>query len=190
MRRIIHYVHSSVDGHIDGPGDAFDWAALGPELARYSYALEDRTDALLYGRVVWGWMSSYWPTADEVSDDEHDRAYAPRWRKAQKIVISRTLTDPGHDARVVGRRDLRAEVEALKAEPGGDLLLMGGSGAANALTALGLVDEYHVAVHPVVLGGGRPLFVPGLDRLPLELVGSTPCDGRTVVLQYRPAGRA
>jgi dihydrofolate reductase len=189
MRKIIHYVHSSLDGYIEGPGGAFDWAALGPDLARYAYALEDRTDALLYGRAVWEFMSAYWPTADEVSDDPHDRAYAPRWRKAQKIVVSRTLTDPSWDARVVGRDDLAVEAAALKSEPGGDLLLMGGAGAAGALTALGLVDEYHVVVHPVVLGGGRPLFAPGTDRLALDLVGSTPCDGRTVVLRYRPASR-
>jgi dihydrofolate reductase len=185
MRKIIHFVHISLDGYINGPGGAFDWPVLGPELAQYAYGLEERTDALVYGRVVWTMMSSYWPNADEVSDHPHDRAYAPRWRKAQKMIISRSLTDPGWDARVLGRDDLGAEVAALKAEPGGDLLLMGGAVAAGALTELGLVDEHHVAVHPVVLGGGQPLFAPGRDRLGLDLIGTTTCDDRAVVLQYR-----
>jgi dihydrofolate reductase len=185
MRKIIHAVHISLDGYINGPGGAFDWPELGPELARYAYDLEERTDAIIYGRIVWEMMASYWPTADADSPDEHDRIYAPRWRKAQKMVISRTLRDPGWDARVLGRDDLGAEVAALKAEPGGDLLLMGGAVAAGALTELGLVDEHHVAVHPVVLGGGQPLFAPGIDRIGLELIGSTTCDERTVVLKYR-----
>jgi dihydrofolate reductase len=189
MRKLIHFVHTSLDGYINGPGGAFDWPVLGPELAQYAYDLEDRSDAMLYGRVVWEMMSSYWPNADEVSDDPHDRTYAPRWRKARKLVISRTLDDDlGWGARVIGRTDLAGDVAALKAEPGtGDLLLMGGSVAAAALTGAGLVDEYHVGVQPVVLGGGQPLFAPGVDRLHLELIGSTPCDGRTVVLQYRRA---
>jgi len=187
MRKIIHYVHVSLDGYVNGPGGAFDWAQLGPELAQYSYGLEDRTGALLYGRAVWEMMSSYWPTVEEHSDHPHDLAYAPRWRKTEKIVISRTLADGPWRERVVGRRDLAAEVAELKAEPGADLLLMGGARAAAALAGLGQVDEHHVAVHPVVLGGGQPLFAPGTERFGLELVESTPCDGRTVVLRYRRA---
>jgi dihydrofolate reductase len=180
MRKILHYVHMSLDGYINGPGGAFDWAELGPELARYSYALEDRTDTLLYGRAVWDMMSSYWPTADQDSDHPHTLAYAPRWREQPKVVVSRTLTGADWNTRIVRVED----VEKLKAESGADILLMGGARMANALTALGLVDEFHVTVHPVVLGGGQPLWPAGRDRLKLDLLEQTPCDGRTVVLRY------
>jgi dihydrofolate reductase len=185
MRKLIHFVHTSLDGYINGPGGAFDWPVLGPELAQYAYVLEDRADAMVYGRVVWEMMSSYWPTADEGAADEHDRIYAPRWRKAEKLVISRTLDgELGWGTRAIGRTDLAGDIAALKAAGDGDLLLMGGSVAAAALRELGLVDELHVGVHPVVLGGGQPLFAPGVDRRHLELVGSRTCDARTVVLEY------
>jgi dihydrofolate reductase len=185
MRKIIHFVHTSLDGYINGPGGAFDWPVLGPELAQYAYDLEDRTDALLYGRVVWGWMEAYWPTADEVEGGPHEKIYAPRWRKAEKIVISRTLRESQWATRIIGRDDLAGDVAALKAEPGGDIVLMGGATAAAAVNAAGLLDEVHVAVHPVVLGGGQPLFAVGTERQHLELIGTTTCDARTVVLQYR-----
>jgi dihydrofolate reductase len=132
-------------------------------------------------------MSSYWPTADEVEGGPHELTYAPRWRKAEKIVISRTLRESEWATRIIGHDDLAADVTALKAGPGGDITLMGGATAAAALTAAGLLDEVHVAVHPVVLGGGQPLFAVGTERQHLELIGTTTCDARTVVLQYRKA---
>lgn len=182
MRKIIWFVHTSVDGFIDGPGGAFDWASLGPELAEYSYALDARAESLMYGRGVWEMMSGYWPNAESISDHPHDLKYAPLWRVKPKVVVSRTVETTEWNTRVVQVED----VEALKQEPGGDLLLMGGSALAAALTERGLIDEYHVAIHPVVLGGGRPLFAREADRLKLTLAGSTPCDGQIVVLDYRP----
>lgn len=64
MRKIIYWVHVSLDGHISGPNGEFDWPVFGPELARYSHEENDRVDTFLYGRVVWDLMSSYWPNAD------------------------------------------------------------------------------------------------------------------------------
>ena len=183
MRKILHYVHMSLDGYINGPGGAFDWAELSPELGRYSDSLSARTDTLLYGRAVWDMMSSYWPTLPPEADDAHDQAYAPRWLSTPKVVVSNTLTEADWNTRVIRIDD----VEKLKAEPGGDILLMGGARLANSLTERGLIDEYHVCVAPVVLGGGQPLWPAGRDRLKLDLVEQTPCDGRVVVLRYRSA---
>jgi dihydrofolate reductase len=147
--------------------------------------LTDRADAFLYGRKVWELMSWYWPRVDQISQDPHDVAFAPVWARTPKIVISRTLETAEYGARVIGR-DLAAEVAELKAQPGADLLLTGGAGAAAALTELGLVDEYQVVVHPVVLGGGSPVF-PGKERLDLRLTGTRGFDGRSVLLRYERA---
>ena len=89
-------------------------------------------------------------------------------------------------ARVI-RCDLQAEVTALKAQPGADLLLTGGASLAAALTDLGLVDEYHIAVHPVVLGGGRKLFAEPKQRLNLRAENSNLLDGQVVVTSYKLA---
>ncbi|MQA09957.1 MAG: dihydrofolate reductase [Pseudonocardiaceae bacterium] len=188
MRKILYWVHSSLDGYINGPNGEFDWPAVGPELFEYSYGLNDRVDTFLYGRVVWDLMSGYWPHAESMSDDEHDLKFAPVWRATPKIVFSRTLGEAGWGARVING-NVADEVTALKQQPGKDLLLTGGSGLAATLTDLGLIDEYHITIHPVVLGGGKPLFPAPADCLNLRLTESRTFDGKSVLLRYEPAER-
>ncbi|WP_217254470.1 dihydrofolate reductase family protein [Streptomyces sp. AC602_WCS936] len=189
MRKIIHFVHTSLDGNIEGPNGDFDWPVMGTELSAYSFGLLERADTLLYGRPVWEMMAGYWPNAESMSDDPHDLKFAPVWRSSPKIVFSRTLTDPGHGARVIGDANLVEEVTALKSEPGKDMVLMGGSSLAAGLRAHGLIDEHHVVVHPVVLGGGKALFPETEERLDLQLLDSQVFDSRTVLLRYQPASK-
>jgi dihydrofolate reductase len=186
MRKIKYWVHTSVDGFIDGPNGEFDWPVLGPELSAYSQGLDEGVDTLLFGRPVWEMMVSFWPNAESVSDDPHVASFAPFWRATPKIVFSRTYQGDEWTSRVIGA-DLAGEVAALKARDGGDMLLTGGARLAAELTGLGLVDEYHIAVHPVVLGGGRRLFAEPDHREHLRLVGSRAVDGRVVVNHYRLA---
>lgn len=183
MRKIIHWVHTSIDGHIDGPNGEFDWPVMGDELSAYSDSLSERCDTFLYGRGVWEGMASFWPNAESLSDHPHVLKFAPLWRDTPKIVFSTTIEQDDWAARIIGD-DVAAQVAELKRSPGKDLLLTGGSGLAATLTGLGLIDEYHVAVHPVVLGGGRPLFASSADRLGLEFSGSRVCDSRVVVTRY------
>jgi dihydrofolate reductase len=182
MRKIIYWVHVSLDGYINGPNGEFDWPVFGPELARYSHEENDDVDTFLYGRTVWELMSSYWPTADENTDEEHARHFAPIWRATPKVVFSTTLERADWNATVV-RGDLEAEVRALKSLPGKDMQLTGGAELAAALAEKNLIDEYQVVVHPVVLGGGKRLF-PLTDRFSLNLVESRTFDGATVLLRY------
>jgi dihydrofolate reductase len=188
MRKIIYWVHTSVDGYIDGPNGEFDWTAMGPELSAYSEALDQRVDTLLFGRPVWEMMVGFWPNAETISDDAHVAAFAPFWRATPKIVFSRSYPGDEWTHRVI-HDDLRAEVTALKAQPGADLLLTGGANLAAALTELGLVDEYHIAVHPVVLGGGRKLFAEPKQRLNLRVMQSRVLDDQVVVTSYQPKQR-
>ncbi|HEY0532462.1 MAG TPA: dihydrofolate reductase family protein [Actinoplanes sp.] len=184
MRKIIYWVHTSVDGFVDGPNGEFDWPVMGPELSAYSDSLDERVDTLLFGRPVWQMMVGFWPNAETMSQDPHTLKFAPFWRATPKIVFSRGYPGDEWASRVI-RDDLGAEVTALKAQSGADLLLTGGAGLAAALTDLGLIDEYHVAVHPVVLGGGRKLFAEPKQRLNLRTEGSRLLDGQVVVTSYR-----
>ncbi|MEV4013876.1 dihydrofolate reductase family protein [Nonomuraea angiospora] len=186
MSKLIYWVHTSVDGHIEGPNGEFDWPAMGPELSAYGDEVHARVGTFLYGRVVWEMMSSYWPHAESISDDPHDLKFAPIWRSTPKIVFSTTLKEAGWDARIVSG-DLAKEVAELKSGPGKDLLLNGGSRLAGALTELGLIDEYHIMVHPVVLGGGRPLFPPLPQRTGLRLVETRTFDAGVALLRYERA---
>ena len=181
MRKIIYWVHTSVDGFISGPNGEFDWPAFDAELARYSDELDEEIDTFLYGRVVWEMMAAHWPDADSKYDDPHSKNFAPKWRTFPKVVVSRTLTEIGWNGRVV---DDLAEVAALKQTEGKDILLTGGSELASALTAKGLIDDYRIVVHPVVLGGGRPLFPHQDARLNLALTETRGFDGKTVMVRY------
>ncbi|UMP04128.1 dihydrofolate reductase family protein [Amycolatopsis sp. EV170708-02-1] len=182
MRKLVYAVHTSLDGHIEGPNGEFDWAIMGPELSAHSRELTDRTGTLVYGRRVWDMMSSYWPRAEELSDHPHDLAYAPVWRETPKVVFSRTLEKADWSTEVVSG-DLAERTAGLKSGPGKDLLLMGGAELAGALADLGLIDEFHIVVHPVVLGGGKKVF-PGGVRTDLRLTGTRTLDGRAVLLTY------
>jgi dihydrofolate reductase len=185
MNKIIYWVHASVDGFIDGPKGEFDWPVMGPELSAYSEGLGKRVDTLLFGRPVWQMMVGFWPNAEALSDDPHVAAFAPFWRATPKIVFSRTYQGDEWTSRVISA-NLGEEVAALKSRPGGrDMLLTGGAALAAALTELGVIDEYHVAVHPVVLGGGRQLFAAPEHRHNLRLVDSQTLDGRIVVSHYQ-----
>ncbi len=185
MRKLIYWVHTSIDGFVDGPGGAFDWPMMGPELSAYSEGLNRRVDTLLYGRPVWQMMVGFWPDAEQAVDDPHVTAFAPFWRETPKIVCSRTFQGDEWTSRVISG-NLRDEVAALKAQPGADLLLTGGASLAATLTDLGLIDEHHVAVHPVVLGGGRRLFPEPKQRINFRVVGSQLVDGRVAVTHYQP----
>ena len=190
MSKIVYWVHASVDGFVDGPNGEFDWPVMGPELSAYSEDLDKTVDTLLFGRPVWQMMVGFWPNAESMSDDPHVAAFAPFWRSTPKIVFSRTYAGDEWTSRVVSG-NLAEEVAALKARPGGgDMLLTGGAALAAALTELGLIDDYHIAVHPVVLGGGRQLFPTAAHRHALRLVDSRVLDSQVVVSHYRLAADA
>ncbi len=183
MRKIIYWVHTSVDGHISGPNGEFDWPAMGPELSAYSHALHEEVDTLLYGRHVWEMMSGFWPQAESLSDDDHDLYFAPIWRRTPKVVVSRTLKTADWNTRIINS-DVADEISALKRAAGKHILLTGGAGLAASLTDLGFIDEYQVIVHPVVLGGGQRAFPEGKDRLTFSLMESRVFDSRSVLLRY------
>jgi dihydrofolate reductase len=189
MRKIIYWVHASIDGYIAGPNGEFDWPALGPELFGYSEAMNEQVDTLMYGRVVWDMMASYWPTADAdpATTDDHVRAFAPFWRQTPKVVVSRTLDEADWGARVIGR-NLADEIVDLKRRPGRDILLTGGAEVAASLTELGLLDDYRIVVHPVVLGGGPRLLLEPKDRIDMSLTDSRTFDSKTVLLRYERQG--
>ena len=159
---------------------------MGPELSAYSLEMNDRVDTFLYGRVVWDMMSGFWPHAESMSTDEHDLKFAPVWRRTPKIVFSTTLAKADWNTRVISE-NIAEEVAALKRRPGRDLLLTGGSGLAATLTELGLIDDYRIVVHPVVLGGGKPLLPQLKDRLAVRLIESRTFDSQTVLLRYQRA---
>ncbi|MFD2474070.1 dihydrofolate reductase family protein [Amycolatopsis silviterrae] len=182
MANLVYLVHTSLDGCVEGPAGEFDWPQMGPELSGYANDLSQRAGMFAYGRRVWEMMSSYWPDVESISDHPHDLAFAPIWREKPKLVFSRTLASAAWNTHIAAG-DLTEEVAKHKAA--GDILLMGGYTLAAELGRRGLIDEYLVCVHPVILGGDKRPFANDSDRIGLRLVESRTLDGTVALLHYR-----
>ena len=183
MRKLAYSMLVSVDGYVTDPDGSIDFARPDEDLHRMANELIRETSAELYGRRMWETMSAHWPTADQDPDSpEEEREFARLWQASEKVVFSRTLTEVEHGARLV-RDDAVEEIRRLKDGDGGPLAISGPTLAAEAVRA-GLVDEYHLFLHPVALGGGLPYLPPLERRLDLELAEERRFDSGVTYLRY------
>jgi dihydrofolate reductase len=135
-------------------------------------------------------MVNFWPTGDaNPSSSANHVAFARVWKTMPKMVFSKTLERAGWNTAVV-RDNIADEVAKLKRQPGNDLMLFGGADIASTFARLGLIDEYRLFVHPVVLGGGKPLFGRSNDRLSLGLFDARTFDPGVVLLRYQQSDGA
>src|SRR5438067_9321280 len=157
MGRIVLMMSVSLDGFMEGPSREIDWHMVDDELHTHFNEQLGAMGAFLDGRVTYELMAEFWPTADQdLSSTPPMVEFARIWRDMPKVVYSRTLERADWNATIV--RDVVAEeVMALKAQPGGDLVV-GGADLAASFMRLDLIDEYRLYVHPVVIGRGKPLF--------------------------------
>lgn len=183
MRTLTFGMSVSVDGYVSAPGDDLSWGVASDELFQFWSDRVAATGLALYGRRLWEAMSSHWPTADEQPEVTAAHAeFAARWRDMAKVVFSSTQLEVDWNARVVTGDAVR-EIARLKQEDGGPLDIGGATLAAAAVRA-GLVDEYVVVTHPVVVGAGRP-FLPTLEhRVHLGLVETRTFPGGVVLTRY------
>jgi dihydrofolate reductase len=185
LRKIVVMFSVSLDGYFEGPDGDLSWHRITPELHDEFNEVLRPMSAFLHGRVMHEMMDAYWPTADQQPDaSPSEVAFSAIYRAMPKVVYSRTLDDVGPGNTIV-RDVVPAEVQALKDQPGGALGL-GGADLAASFLRHGLVDEYRLYVHPVVLGAGRRLF-PEDTTVPLELVEHRAFDNGVVLTRYQPA---
>jgi dihydrofolate reductase len=176
MAKLVFGMNQSLDGYVDHTG-----FAPGPALFRH-FIEEARGQAgSVYGREMYEVMR-YWD--DEQPEwDAEERAFADAWRKQPKWVVSRTLKSVGPNAALIGD-DLEGTIRRLKAEVDGEIEVAGPC-LARSLTDLGLIDEYRIYLHPVVLGHGKPYFAG--PRPPLRLVANDRIAEDVIRLVYAPA---
>jgi dihydrofolate reductase len=183
MRKIILSMSVSLDGFFEGPNREIDWHMVDAELHQYLNDQLRPMAAFLSGRVTHELMASFWPTADQDPDaSAQTREFAGIWREKPKIVYSRTLDHADWNTTIV--RDVVVdEVMELKSRAAGDLVL-GGADLAAAFMRLGLIDEFWIFVHPIVIGAGRPLFRAHDVRFPLRLRETRAFGNGVVLLRY------
>ena len=176
----------SLDGYIEGPNREIDWHMVDDELHYHFNQQLKGMGAFLSGRVTYELMAAVWPTADsDPSSTKPMIEFARIWLDMPKIVYSKTLQRADWNTTVV--RDVVPEdVEQLKAQPGGDLVL-GGADLARAFMERDLIDEYLIQVHPIVIGTGKPLFPRSGPRVNLRLLTSHAFGNGVLQLHYRKA---
>jgi len=173
MAKFIFGLNQSLDGYIDHE-------AFGPDPALFRHFIEQVRDqaGMIYGRRMYEVMRYWDEDAPEWEADE--REYAAVWRSRPKWVVSRSLTSVGPNASLIGE-NVEAALKRLKAEITGDVEVAGPD-LALSVANLGLIDEYQIYIHPVVLGHGRPLFAGPRPRL--RLMASEEMSGGVIRLTY------
>ena len=186
MRKVTYSMGVSLDGYIVGPDGGFDWAAPDDEVFRFSIDEIREVGVHLMGRRLYETML-YWETAEQdQSLDDAELEWAALWKPLPKVVFSTTLSAVQGYARLASG-GLAEEIERLRAEPADGDIAIGGAALAAQAAALGLIDEYHARVYPVLVGGGTPFFPRQEHRVDLELVETRTLSSRVVYLRYRVA---
>lgn len=166
MGKLIYLMNLSLDGYVETPDHGLEWTDVDEELHTWFNDRTRETDAFLYGRRLYEVMQGYWPTAE--SDPSATPAmleFARIWNAKPKVVFSSTITTVEGNSRLA-TGDVTEELARLRSEFDGELDV-GGPTLASAFIERGLVDEYRLVVHPVVLGAGTPFF-PKLEK-PIRL---------------------
>jgi dihydrofolate reductase len=176
MAKLVFGMNQSLDGYVDH-------TAFGPSPTLFRHFVKEAEGQAgsIYGRQMYEIMR-YWDD-DQPEWNADERAFAAAWRKQPKWVVSRSLKEVGPNASLV-EGDLDAAIRKLKAEHEGEIEVAGPV-LAHGLTELGLIDEYRIYLHPVVLGRGAPYFAG--PRPPLRLMTSDRIGGDVLRLTYVPA---
>ncbi len=183
MRTLFMFNMMTLDGFFAGPHQELDWHNVDEEFNEFAIAQLDEIGAILFGRVTYQFMASYWPTELAKNDDP---IVAEKMNALPKIVFSRTLETVDWNNSVLIRENIAEEVSKLKQQPGKDLAIFGSGDLVSALANLSLIDEYRVIVNPVLLGNGKPLFKDIGTRLNLKHVRTTTFRSGNVLLCYQP----
>jgi dihydrofolate reductase len=186
MRKVVLFMHISLDGFAAGPNGELDWISYDEELEKYAEGIVSTVGSPLYGRVTYKMMESYWPTVlNNPSATKHDMDHARWLEDVEKIVFARTLEKVEWNNTRLIKDNIAEEVSKLKQEPGKDLVIFGSPGLAHTFMQMGLIDEYQLTVSPVILGRGKPLFEDIKDKRNLKLLEAKTLNSGVVTLHYQ-----
>ncbi len=177
-RKIISFMHISLDGFVAGPNGEMDWIKVNEEIFDYVGKRISEGDTALYGRVTYQMMENYWPTAgDKPTATKHDIEHSKWYSKVHKVVLSKTMKDTGlTNTKIISDNlaDRINEIKQSRPASGGsgskDILLFGSPIATHSLIQLKLIDGYWLFVNPIILGKGIPLFENIKDSIKLKLL--------------------
>jgi dihydrofolate reductase len=183
MRNVVLSMQVSLDGFIARANGELDWHLVDREFNEYARDLLDSFDTLVFGRVTYQLMASYWPTA--ITNDPVEARIAERLNTLPKVVFSRTLKKVEWKNSRLATGGVAEEIRKMKEQPGKDIGI-GGTSLVAVLAPLGLIDDYRILVVPVVLGTGKPLFKDIKKSISLKLRETRTFGSGLVLLAYQP----
>jgi dihydrofolate reductase len=181
MRKLGVFNFMTLNGYFKGPNGDISWHRHGGEENEYAMEGLQSGSTLLFGRVTYQMMASYWPTLDAKKSDP---AVAEGMNNADKIVFSKTLKKAEWKNTRLVKDNMIEEVKKLKATPGNNLTLLGSGSIITQLAEHGLIDEYQFMVDPLALGDGTPIFKNLKHQLDLKLSNSRVFKSGAVLLSY------
>lgn len=187
MGKVTVFNFVTLNGFFKGPNEDTSWHKHGGEESEYSAENLKSGNTLLFGRVTYEMMASFWPTPMAI---ENFPIVAEGMNKAEKIVFSRTLKNVAWNNAKVVNGDIAEEVKKMKQRPGKDMTLLGSGSILTQFAEQGLIDEYQIMVDPVVIDDGTPMFQNIKHKLDLKLTGTRTFKSGVVLLCYQPVDKA
>lgn len=184
MRKVIMFNLISLDGLFEGP-DKWDlgWHQVDEEFNQFAIQQLDQADGLIFGRLTYQGMASYWTSPAAL---ENDPMVADKMNSIPKYVFSKTLDQADWNNTQLIKGDAASELSKIKQQPGRDLLLFGSAELASLFTNNDLIDEYRLMLNPVVLGKGGALFKLNDGMLKFRLLGTRAFKNGNLLLYYQP----
>jgi dihydrofolate reductase len=183
MRNVFLFMMVTLDGFFEGPNQEIDWHNVDEEFNEFAIQQLDEVDTLLFGRVTYEGMASYWPTPFAL---ENDPIIADKMNTVPKIVFSKTLDKAEWNNSRLVKEHVAEEISKLKRQQGRNLAIFGSSNLAASLLQMGLIDELRIMVNPVILGSGKSLFNGIHDKLNLKLLKTRTFRSGNVLHYYQP----
>jgi len=186
VRKLTAFNQVSLDGYFSGPGGDFSWAKNDNDAEFDAFVAGNAKSGgmLIFGRVTYELMASYWPTPFALKNDP---VVAERMNHLEKIVFSKTLVQASWSNTRLVKGALATEIRKLKSEPGEDMAILGSGSIIAQLASERLIDEFQLVVVPIALGGGRAIFDGIKEKLALKLTTSRTFRNGKVLLCYAPA---
>jgi len=188
MRKIISFMHVSLDGFVAGPNGEMDWIKVDEEIFDYVGKRISEGDTALYGRVTYQMMESYWPTAaDQPNASKHDIEHSKWYSQVHKLVLSKTMKGAELDNTEIISDNVSERIKEIKESSNGrneEILLFGSPTATHSLIGENLIDGYWLFVNPIILGEGIPLFANIREKVKLQLVNTQSFSSGVTELSY------
>jgi len=186
MRKLFAFNMVTLDGFFEGSNRDISWHHVDDEFNQFAIEQTRTVGAILFGRVTYELMASYWPTSAAQSNDP---VVANLMNTLPKVVFSRTLKKAEWNNTRLIQDNAAQEILKMKQEPGNDLAIFGSANLLSFLMQMNLVDEHRVMVNPVLIGSGTPLFRNIGRKVNLKLVKSRTFQSGNVLLYYQPEGK-